>query len=258
MCRKLKAFSIPIPVKSWFHPESSNFSLSSSKASHLERGFRVKNSFLSLWSRPQEILLLLSFQLLFSSHRATTKQPPLWRLLKMTLMLPAPDSHWTGNSRVTVTLLGLLSSSTPQLLSCSTPSPSRAHLNSVCLLPPLPHPPNKPDRSLPTSSKLQMSFWGPSLLPQGSRIQNANTYHSHDKCESIQEPSALGSTVPPWLWFYWESGKSWEPALGLCSSGSYQVCFMRILKPSGQVEGTGRCRLLLPTPQMMAEESTSL
>lgn len=39
---------------------------------------------------------------------------------------------------------------------------------------------------------------------------------------------------------------------------SYHVCFMRILKPSGQVEGTGRCRLLLPTPQMMAEESTSL
>lgn len=75
MWRKLKAFSIPIPVKSWFHPESSNFSLSSSKASHLERGFRVKNSFLSLWSWPKEILLLLSFQLLFSSqsyNKATT------------------------------------------------------------------------------------------------------------------------------------------------------------------------------------------
>lgn len=41
-------------------------------------------------------------------------------------------------------------------------------------------------------------------------------------------------------------------------SCSYHVCFMRILKPSGQVEGTGRCRLLLPTPQIMAEESTSL
>ena len=32
---------------------------------------------------------------------------------------------------------------------------------------------------------------------------------------------------------------------------------MRSLNPSGQVSGTGRCRLLLPTPQMMAEESTS-
>jgi len=32
---------------------------------------------------------------------------------------------------------------------------------------------------------------------------------------------------------------------------------MRSLKPSGQVVGTGRCKLLLPTPQIMAEESTS-
>lgn len=39
---------------------------------------------------------------------------------------------------------------------------------------------------------------------------------------------------------------------------SYHVCFIRILNPSGQVEGTGRCKLLLPTPQIMAEESTSL
>lgn len=33
---------------------------------------------------------------------------------------------------------------------------------------------------------------------------------------------------------------------------------MRILNPSGHVEGTGRWRLLLPTPQIMADESTSL
>lgn len=38
----------------------------------------------------------------------------------------------------------------------------------------------------------------------------------------------------------------------------YQHWRSRILKPSGQLEGTGRWRLLLPTPQMMAEESTSL
>ena len=32
---------------------------------------------------------------------------------------------------------------------------------------------------------------------------------------------------------------------------------MSSLKPSGHVVGTGRCKLLLPTPQMIAEESTS-
>ena len=37
----------------------------------------------------------------------------------------------------------------------------------------------------------------------------------------------------------------------------YQQSFIRSLKPSGQVVGTGRCKLLLPTPQIMAEESTS-
>jgi len=37
-----------------------------------------------------------------------------------------------------------------------------------------------------------------------------------------------------------------------------QHCFMRRLNPSGQLDGMGRCRLLLPTPQIMAEESTSL
>ena len=39
---------------------------------------------------------------------------------------------------------------------------------------------------------------------------------------------------------------------------SYQHCFRRILKPSGQLSGIGSCRLLLPTPQIIAEESTSL
>ena len=33
---------------------------------------------------------------------------------------------------------------------------------------------------------------------------------------------------------------------------------MSSLKPSGQLEGTGKRKLLLPTPQMMAELSTSL
>ena len=37
----------------------------------------------------------------------------------------------------------------------------------------------------------------------------------------------------------------------------YQQMFMSSLKPSGHVVGTGRCKLLLPTPQMIAEESTS-
>ena len=37
-----------------------------------------------------------------------------------------------------------------------------------------------------------------------------------------------------------------------------QHCLMSNLNPSGQDEGTGRWRLLLPTPQMMADESTSL
>lgn len=39
---------------------------------------------------------------------------------------------------------------------------------------------------------------------------------------------------------------------------TYQHCFMRSRKPSGQVVGMGKCRLLLPTPQMIALESTSL
>lgn len=40
--------------------------------------------------------------------------------------------------------------------------------------------------------------------------------------------------------------------------GHYQHCLRRILKPSGQLSGIGSWRLLFPTPQMMAEESTSL
>lgn len=42
------------------------------------------------------------------------------------------------------------------------------------------------------------------------------------------------------------------------SSHTHQHCLSSSLKLSGQLSGTGRCRLLLPTPQMMAEESTSL
>lgn len=37
----------------------------------------------------------------------------------------------------------------------------------------------------------------------------------------------------------------------------YQQSFISSLKPSGHVVGTGRCKLLLPTPQIMADESTS-
>lgn len=44
----------------------------------------------------------------------------------------------------------------------------------------------------------------------------------------------------------------------LSISGHYQHCLRRILKPSGQLSGTGSWRLLFPTPQMMADESTSL
>lgn len=39
---------------------------------------------------------------------------------------------------------------------------------------------------------------------------------------------------------------------------AHQHCLMSSLKLSGQLSGTGSCRLLLPTPQMIAEESTSL
>lgn len=39
---------------------------------------------------------------------------------------------------------------------------------------------------------------------------------------------------------------------------AHQHCLRRILKPSGQLSGMGSCRLLFPTPHMMADESTSL
>lgn len=39
---------------------------------------------------------------------------------------------------------------------------------------------------------------------------------------------------------------------------AHQHCLRSSLKLSGQLSGTGSCRLLLPTPQMIAEESTSL
>ena len=39
---------------------------------------------------------------------------------------------------------------------------------------------------------------------------------------------------------------------------AHQHCLRSSLKLSGQPSGTGSCRLLLPTPQMIAEESTSL
>lgn len=39
---------------------------------------------------------------------------------------------------------------------------------------------------------------------------------------------------------------------------AHQHCLRRILKPSGQLSGMGSWRLLFPTPQMMADESTSL
>lgn len=42
------------------------------------------------------------------------------------------------------------------------------------------------------------------------------------------------------------------------SSHTHQHCLSSSLKLSGQLSGTGRCKLLLPTPQMIAEESTSL
>lgn len=39
---------------------------------------------------------------------------------------------------------------------------------------------------------------------------------------------------------------------------SYQHNSINNLKPSGHVDGSGKCKLLLPTPQMIADESTSL
>lgn len=39
---------------------------------------------------------------------------------------------------------------------------------------------------------------------------------------------------------------------------NYQHWFISSLKPSGQLVGTGKWRLLLPTPQIIADESTSL
>ena len=48
------------------------------------------------------------------------------------------------------------------------------------------------------------------------------------------------------------------PQVGCPRGRTHQHWRSSTLKPSGQPEGTGRWRLLLPTPQMMAEESTSL
>jgi len=39
---------------------------------------------------------------------------------------------------------------------------------------------------------------------------------------------------------------------------AYQHCLINSLSPSGPVDGTGRCRQLVPTPQITADESTSL
>jgi hypothetical protein len=44
----------------------------------------------------------------------------------------------------------------------------------------------------------------------------------------------------------------------LFSTTTYQHCLISSLNPSGHDDGTGKCKLLLPTPQIIAEESTSL
>lgn len=45
---------------------------------------------------------------------------------------------------------------------------------------------------------------------------------------------------------------------GLLRGLALQHCFTSNLKPSGQEDGMGRCKELLPTPQIIADESTSL
>lgn len=45
---------------------------------------------------------------------------------------------------------------------------------------------------------------------------------------------------------------------GLFRGFAAQHCLINNLKPSGQDEGIGKCRELLPTPQIIADESTSL
>lgn len=48
------------------------------------------------------------------------------------------------------------------------------------------------------------------------------------------------------------------PPISSPFTSAHQHCLSSSLKLSGQLSGTGSCRLLLPTPQMIAEESTSL
>lgn len=45
---------------------------------------------------------------------------------------------------------------------------------------------------------------------------------------------------------------------GLLRGLAAQHCLINNLKPSGQDEGIGKCKELLPTPHIIAEESTSL
>ena len=61
--------------------------------------------------------------------------------------------------------------------------------------------------------------------------------------------------------FVWNLALEWEPCLFYHLSDhwnllAYQHSFMSASNPWGHDLGTGRRKLLLPTPQMMAEEST--
>lgn len=68
---------------------------------------------------------------------------------------------------------------------------------------------------------------------------------------------ALPDSKPVYLLYQW----AWLKVANLkrtCSQVSNQHWFMSSLKPSGQDDGIGKWRLLLPTPQMTADESTFL
>lgn len=65
-------------------------------------------------------------------------------------------------------------------------------------------------------------------------------------------PSAVGSRAPR-MPTACPQGAPWGVPVA-----THQHWRSSTLKPSGQLEGTGRWRLLLPTPQIMADESTSL
>lgn len=132
-----------------------------------------------------------------------------------------------------------------------------------CLPTPSPAPSTQQTRFLPTFSNQQTSFWSLMRCHKEAESKTLKLTALMTSVRVFKSSLLWGQCSHPDSDLIGFTGRlaragSQPQACAVHGSGSYQVCFMRILKPSGQVEGTGRCRLLLPTPQMMAEESTSL